>query len=69
MTAHNLTTEQLQKLVDAMGDGSDWPKATNDPKVNFAVDCLTSDEGDGPTYDEQLYTAEVEAFKARAQSV
>lgn len=40
MRIHALTTEQLHKLSDALGDGSDWPKHTNDPKVNYAVDCV-----------------------------
>lgn len=60
---HNLTTEQLRKVVDAMGDGKDWPKATDDPKVNHAVDCIVADEGEEPEYDEKLYAAEVEASK------
>lgn len=60
---HTLTTEQLRKVVDAMGDGNDWPKATDDPKVNHAVDCLTVDGGDQPEYEEGLYLAEIEAFK------
>lgn len=60
---HNLTTEQLRKVIDAMGDGKDWPKATDDPKVNHAVDCIVADEGDEPEYDEKLYAAEVEAAK------
>lgn len=29
-----------------------------------AVDCVVEDEGEDPAYDEQLYTAEVEAFRA-----
>lgn len=61
---HNLTTEQLRKVIDAMGDGKDWPKATDDPKVNHAVDCIVADEGDEPEYDEQLYTAEITAARA-----
>lgn len=60
---HNLTTEQLRKVVDAMGDGKDWPKATDDPKVNHAVDCIVADEGDEPEYEEKLYTAEIKAAK------
>ena len=70
MATHTLTTEQLRKLVDAIGDGSDWPKATDDPKVNYAVDCIVvEDDHEEPTYDEQLYAAQIEAFKARAKSV
>ena len=60
---HTLTTEQLRKVVDAMGDGKDWPKAMDDPKVNHAVDCIVADEGDQPEYDKQLYVAEIEASK------
>ena len=67
MATHTLTTEQLRKLVDAIGDGGDWPKATDDPKVNYAVDCIVQDDGDEPQYDEQMYAAEVEAFRAHAQ--
>lgn len=64
MATHTLTTEQLQKLVEAFGDGKDWPKLTDDPKVNYAVDCITQGVGDWP-YDEQLYIKEIEAFKTR----
>ncbi len=63
MVTHILTTEQLRKVVHAMGDGKDWPKATDDPKVNHAVDCIVADEGDEPEYDERLYVNEIEAFK------
>ena len=63
MANHNLTTQQLRKVVDAIGDGKNWPKATDDPKVNHAVDCIVADEGDEPVYDEKLYVAEIEAAK------
>lgn len=58
-----LTDEQAGKVVWAIGTGTDWPKATDDPKVNHAVDCIVADEGDEPEYEEKLYAAEVEAFK------
>ena len=62
---HNLTTEQLRKVVDAIGDGSNWPRATDDPKVNHAVDCIVADEihDEQPPYDEPLYLAEIRAAK------
>ncbi len=67
MVTHNLTTEQLQKLTDAIGNGSDWPKFTDDPKVNYAVDCVVAltalPEEDEPVYDD-TYVAEIEAYKA-----
>ena len=68
MATHILTTEQLKKLVDAVGDGGDWPKLTDDPKVNYAVDCVVEDDGEEPTYDEQLYAGEAEAFKSARKS-
>ncbi|OGZ95511.1 MAG: hypothetical protein A3I44_03470 [Candidatus Sungbacteria bacterium RIFCSPLOWO2_02_FULL_51_17] len=64
METHTLTIEQLRKLVNAIGDGSNWPKHTDDPKVNYAVDCIVQDDGGVPTYDERLYVEEIEAFKA-----
>ena len=64
METHTLTTEQLRKLVSAIGDGNDWPKHTDDPMVNYAVDCIVHDDGDVPPYDERLYAEEIEAFKA-----
>ncbi len=64
MGTHTLTTEQLRKFVHAIGDGSDWPKITDDSLVNFAIDCVNEDEDEEPTYDRQLYAAEVEAFRA-----
>lgn len=91
MATHTLTTEQIQKFVNAVGgtpksevvggqfttlqlkalaesisDLNDWLKITDDPQVNFAVDCIVEDEGEEPIYDEQLYAAEVEAFRARS---
>ena len=60
---HTLTTEQLRKFVFAVDGLNDWPKHTDDPEVNFAVDCVVQDDDDQPTYDEQLYVREIEAFK------
>lgn len=68
METHTLTTAQLRKLVKAIGDGNDFPRYTDDPRVNYAVDCIVQDDGDVPPYDENLYTKEVEAFKALAKS-
>ena len=65
MQVHSLTTQQLRKLTDAVGNGSDFPKITDDPRVNHAVDCIVADEDEEPEYDEQLGIAEVEAFRAR----
>lgn len=35
-----LTKIQKGMVVEAIGDGSDWPKITNDPQVNCAVDVV-----------------------------
>lgn len=37
-----LTKEQEQAVKEAIGDGSDWPSATGDPRVNHRVDQLVS---------------------------
>lgn len=69
METHTLTTAQLRKLVEAIGDGNGFPKHTDDPWVNYAVDCIVQDNEDVPPYDEKLYTEEAEAFfKALAKS-
>ncbi|MEK7138704.1 MAG: hypothetical protein AAB799_00805 [Patescibacteria group bacterium] len=62
-----LSEEQVEKIRDAIGDGTNWPKHTDDPYVNFAVDCLVSVEWhERPSFDEigHLYVEEIEAFKA-----
>ena len=59
---HQLTTEQIRKIVDAIGDGSDFPKATDDPKVNHVIDCVMADEGDELPY-EPFYVEEVQTSK------
>ena len=39
-----LTEEQERMVVEAIGDGSDWPKFTADPQVNHAVDMKVCGE-------------------------
>jgi len=63
ITVHDLSTDQLRKLIDAIGNGTDFPKMTDDPVVNFAVDCVVNDDNQ-PTYDGS-YEGEVELFKRR----
>ena len=58
-----ILTSRLRKIVESAGGLRDWPKHTDDPLVNYAVDCIVADRGEEPTYDEQLYVREVEAFK------
>lgn len=63
---HELTEEQVQKVREAIGDCNDFPKHTDDPYVNFVVDCLISFEGnERPSWDEfrTIYTEEVAAAK------
>jgi len=68
MISHTLTTEQLHKLVDAIGEGNDFPKHTDDPRVNYAVDCVVQlriQEDPPPAYSElaQTYIEEIEESK------
>jgi hypothetical protein len=58
--AYNCTEEQAQKAIDAIGDESYFPKFTNDPVVNWIVDCLIC--GNEP-YDPSLYEKEIELSK------
>lgn len=39
-----LTPKQEQMVLDAIGDGTNWPKFTTDPYVNHAIDMLILDE-------------------------
>ena len=64
VTGGQFTTQQLKTLTESVKGLQDWPNITDDPQVNFVVDCVVEDEGEEPTYDEQLYAAEVEAFRA-----
>ena len=63
VAGNQFSTEELRKLAESAGGLRDWPKITDDQQVNFAVDCVVEDESEEPTYDEQLYAAEVEAFR------
>ncbi len=55
--------DQLRELVEDKGGLRDYPRITNDPLVNHAVDCVVSDPGEEPNYDEQIYRTEIEEFK------
>lgn len=63
-----MTPEQQQKFKDAIGDGSDWPKFTDDAEVNYEVDRHESDKS-MPTWseatdaDKALYLEEIELFR------
>ena len=60
---HNLTTDQLEKLIEAIGRHRvDWPKITDDPLVNYAVDCLVQGDDEAGQYDVDLYAREVKAW-------
>lgn len=63
---HELTVEQIQKIRGAIGDNSSWPRHTDDPRVNYAVDCLVSYEDKPPPYSEveQTYVEEISARAA-----
>lgn len=38
-----LTDRQQELLEYAFGDGLNWPKITNDPEVNCAVDVIVAE--------------------------
>ena len=63
---HELTEEQIEKIREAIGDGSDWPRHTDNPQVNYAVDCLVSYEDKPPLYSkvEKTYVEEISAMAA-----
>lgn len=66
VTEGQFTTDKLVELTQSIGGLSDWPNITDDPRVNFAVDCvvcLGMDDEEEPTYDERIYTDEVEAYR------
>lgn len=63
MITHTLTTGQLIKLTKAIGLNRSWPKITDDPYVNYAVDCIVLFGDEEPEYDEKLYVEEVKALK------
>ena len=59
------TTEKLRYLAELNGGFNDWPKHTEDPIVNYVIDCITAalcgDEEE--EYDEKIYLEEIEASK------
>lgn len=58
------STEQLKDLAVGNGGLHDWPSTTDDPHVNYAVDCVVDPEDEQP-YNPELYQAEVDEYKAR----
>lgn len=58
-------TWELQRMAESTGGFKDFPKRTDDPVINWVVDCITARFcGDkDPEYDEKLYLEEIEAFK------
>jgi hypothetical protein len=46
-----MTPAQEQMLHEAVGDGTDWPKHTSDPEVNYEIDRRQNeDDSDDPDY-------------------
>ena len=41
-----LTKEQVVKLVDALQNGTTFSKHTDDPYVNYLIDCINDGEAD-----------------------
>ena len=63
VTGTQFSTNELRKLAKSIGGLRNYPKITDDPRVNFAVDCVV-EEGEEPTYDEQMYEEEIREHKA-----
>jgi len=60
------TTNQLRTMSALAGGLQSFPKITDDPRVNFAIDCvvaLEQEDDEEPGYDERMYAAEVESFR------
>ena len=55
---HKLTTKQLRILARALSTVP--PELTDDPVINYCVDCIMGEEVD---YDQNLYEEEVKAAK------
>ena len=59
---HKFTTNQLIKLTAAIT----WPRITDDPRINYAIDCMREDNGgDDEPYNADLYEAEVRVSSAK----
>lgn len=63
ITGGSFTTEQLKKLIESIDCLHDWPQMTDDPMVNFAIDCVVENDGEEPIYSERLYADEAESFR------
>ena len=57
MITHKLTTDQLKKLANAYKP-NDWSKITNDPLVNYAIDCMI----ENCEYHEEIYIREANIY-------
>lgn len=64
-----MTQEQEAKMKEALGDGSDWPKFTDDAEVNYEVDRKVSDPtmppwNEASLAEKALYLEEIELHNA-----
>lgn len=59
-----VTTEQLRKVVQAFGAAESFPEYTDDPFINYLVDCVLQDEEEVAEYDEAFYVKEIAEVKA-----
>lgn len=53
--------EQAKRIRRSLPEN--FPEITDDPKVNYAVDCYSMGGEEEPEYDEELGAEEVEAFR------
>lgn len=61
-----LNEAQRRAVKIALGDGSSWPLATDDPVVNWAVDCASDPHTE---YDPEIYEGEVAAYRESATEI
>lgn len=66
--ANSFSTFILKRLVQRNNGLKSFPKLTDDPIVNHAVECVTA-EGNEPPYDEKLNLREIQSAKARGLSL
>lgn len=52
--------EQTERITRSLPE--DLPEITDDPEVNYAIDCYTSG-GDELEYDPEVYAEEIEEFR------
>lgn len=60
---NNFSTEQLRTMAEEHGGLVDLPMFTDDPQLNFVIDCVMADDDDQPEWSEEEYEAEIKEAK------